>query len=37
VKDLSEQNITIISGLAFGIDAMAHKAGFETWTANCRE
>jgi len=26
VKDLSEQNITIISGLAFGIDAMAHKA-----------
>ena len=24
VKDLSEQNITIISGLAFGIDALAH-------------
>jgi len=29
VKDLSEQNITIISGLAFGIDAMAHKAAIK--------
>src|SRR6187455_2386438 len=29
VKDLSEQNITIISGLAFGIDAMAHKAALK--------
>ena len=26
VKDLSEMNITIISGLAYGIDATAHKA-----------
>ncbi len=26
VKELSAQNITIISGLAFGIDAIAHKA-----------
>ena len=29
VKDLSEHNITIISGLAFGIDAMAHKAALK--------
>jgi DNA processing protein len=29
VKDLSEQSITIISGLAFGIDAMAHKAAIK--------
>jgi DNA processing protein len=29
VKDLSEQNITIISGLAFGIDAFAHKAALK--------
>ena len=29
VKDLSELNITIISGLAFGIDAMAHKAALK--------
>jgi DNA processing protein len=29
VKDLSEQNIIIISGLAFGIDAMAHKAAIK--------
>jgi DNA processing protein len=29
VKDLSEQNITIISGLAYGIDAMAHKAAIK--------
>jgi len=26
VKDLSAQNITIVSGLAFGVDAIAHKA-----------
>jgi DNA processing protein len=26
VKDLSEQNILVVSGLAFGIDAIAHKA-----------
>ncbi|MFY7965884.1 MAG: DNA-processing protein DprA [Chitinophagaceae bacterium] len=26
VEDLKEQNITIVSGLAFGIDAIAHKA-----------
>ena len=29
VKDISEQNIIIISGLAFGIDAMAHKAALK--------
>ena len=26
VADLQEQNVTIVSGLAFGIDAIAHKA-----------
>ena len=29
VKDLSEQNILIISGLAFGIDAIAHKSALK--------
>lgn len=29
VKELSEQNITIISGLAFGIDAIAHKTAIK--------
>lgn len=29
VKDLAEQNILIISGLAFGIDAIAHKAALK--------
>ena len=29
VKDLSEQNILIVSGLAFGIDAYAHKAALK--------
>ncbi|MBD0332295.1 MAG: DNA-protecting protein DprA [Chitinophagaceae bacterium] len=29
VKDLSRQNILIISGLAFGIDAYAHKAALK--------
>lgn len=29
VKDLSEQNIIIISGLAFGIDAIAHKSSLK--------
>lgn len=29
VKDLSAQNILIISGLAFGIDAIAHKAALK--------
>lgn len=29
VKDLSEQNVLIISGLAFGIDAIAHKAALK--------
>jgi len=29
VKDLSEQNILIISGLAHGIDAIAHKAALK--------
>jgi DNA processing protein len=29
VKDLSAQNILIISGLAFGIDAFAHKAALK--------
>ncbi len=26
VKDLAAQNVTIVSGLAFGVDAIAHKA-----------
>ena len=26
VKDLAEQHVTVISGLAFGVDAIAHKA-----------
>ena len=26
VKDLSSHNITVVSGLAFGVDALAHKA-----------
>ena len=26
VKELTEQNVTVISGLAFGVDAIAHKA-----------
>jgi len=26
IKDLAAQNITIVSGLAFGVDAIAHKA-----------
>lgn len=29
VKDLSAQNILIVSGLAFGIDAIAHKAAIK--------
>jgi DNA processing protein len=29
VKDLSDENIIIISGLAFGIDALAHKAAIK--------
>jgi DNA processing protein len=29
VKDLSEQNILVISGLAFGIDAIAHRAAIK--------
>lgn len=29
VRDLSQQNILIISGLAFGIDAFAHKAALK--------
>lgn len=29
VKDLSEQNILIVSGLAYGIDACAHKAAIK--------
>lgn len=29
VKDLADQNILIISGLAFGIDAIAHKAALK--------
>ena len=30
VQELAEQNVTIISGLAFGIDAIAHKAAVKT-------
>lgn len=29
VKDLSEQNVLIISGLAYGIDALAHRAALK--------
>ena len=29
VKDLSEQNLVIVSGLAYGIDAIAHKASLK--------
>lgn len=29
VKELSAQNVTIISGLAFGVDAIAHKAAIK--------
>ncbi len=29
VKDLSQHNITIISGLAYGVDAFAHKAAIK--------
>lgn len=29
VNDLSEQNIIVVSGLAFGIDAIAHKASLK--------
>lgn len=29
VKDIAEQNVLIISGLAFGIDAIAHKAALK--------
>lgn len=29
VKDLTAQNVTIISGLAFGVDAIAHKAAIK--------
>jgi len=29
IREIAEQNITIISGLAFGIDALAHKAAIK--------
>jgi len=29
VKELAEQNVTIVSGLAFGVDAIAHKASLK--------
>lgn len=29
VKELSSQNILVVSGMAFGIDALAHKASFK--------
>jgi DNA processing protein len=29
VKDLAAQNVTVISGLAFGVDAIAHKAAIK--------
>jgi DNA processing protein len=33
VGDLSEQNVIIVSGLAFGIDALAHKAAMKNGLA----
>lgn len=29
VKELSEQNVLVVSGMAFGIDAIAHKAAYK--------
>ena len=29
VKDLAEQNVLVVSGLAYGIDAIAHKAAIK--------
>ncbi len=29
IKDLAAQNVTIVSGLAFGVDAIAHKAAIK--------
>lgn len=29
IKDLSEQNVIVVSGLAYGIDAIAHKASLK--------
>ena len=29
IKELAEQNILVVSGLAFGIDAIAHKAALK--------
>jgi DNA processing protein len=29
IKDLSPQNVTIVSGLAFGVDAIAHKSAIK--------
>jgi DNA processing protein len=29
IKDLAEQNVIVVSGLAFGIDALAHKAAIK--------
>ena len=33
VKELSTQNILVVSGMAFGIDAIAHKAAFKNGLA----
>ncbi|HEU5165720.1 MAG TPA: DNA-processing protein DprA [Chitinophagaceae bacterium] len=33
VKELSSQNILVVSGMAFGIDAIAHKAAFKNGLA----